>query len=71
MKNSRHGDLSADEIELAKTGLATAFYRHLLSLREFAQIIVLENATPPAEIQAIANVQVFSGVGGDGRQALL
>ena len=67
---SRHGELAEDEEEMVKTDLPTSFYAHLAGLKEFAQIIVLENSTPPRSTNAIAEVQVFSGKGGAGRQAL-
>lgn len=67
---SRHGELSEDEKELVKTDLPSSFYTHLAGLRDFAQIIVLENSTPPQSAHALAKVQVFSGKGGAGRQAL-
>jgi hypothetical protein len=65
---SKHGELSDDESALAKSDLAISFYRH--ELKHFAQIIVLENATPSQSAGRIAKIEVFSGKGGTGRQAL-
>lgn len=67
---SKHGELSDDESAMAKSDVATSFYKHLAEIKQFAQIIVLENATPPQSAGQIAKIEVFSGKGGAGRQAL-
>ncbi|QHE89209.1 hypothetical protein [Hydrogenophaga sp. BPS33] len=68
---SRHGELSEDEKALKSSSLAEKFYRHLASLEGKLQVIVLENADPPAEIEDLAFIEVFTGVPGDGRHGLL
>lgn len=68
---SRHGDLSDDEKVLKASSLAEKFYRHLASLEGKLQIIVLENSDPPARIEDLAFIEVFTGVPGDGRYGLL
>lgn len=71
MKSQKHGDLSEDERALAATGLAELFYRHLASLKEDVQIVILENSDPPAGIEGVANIEVFTGLVGSGRFGLL
>lgn len=68
---SRHGDLSEDERALKASSLAEKFYRHLASLEGKLQVIVLENSDPPAEVEDLASIDVFTGVQGDGRYGLL
>jgi hypothetical protein len=68
---SRHGELSEDEKVLKASGLAEKFYRHLASLEDDLQVIVLENADPPTEIEDLAFIEVFTGVTGEGRYGLL
>ena len=62
---SRHGELSEDETALKNTPLAVHFYEHLASLNQLAQIIVVENSDPPAEILSLAHVETFTGRGVD------
>lgn len=71
MKSQKHGELSEDERALAATGLAELFYRHLASLKNDIQIVVVENSDPPAGVEAIAHVEVFTGLAGSGRFGLL
>jgi hypothetical protein len=68
---SRHGELSEDERVLKASSLAEKFYRHLSSLECKLQVIVLENSDPPAEIEDVAFIEVFTGVPGEGRYGLL
>lgn len=68
---SRHGELSEDERALKASSLAEKFYRHLASLEGKLQVIVLENADPPVEVEDLAFIEVFTGVPGDGRYGLL
>lgn len=67
---SKYGELSRDEQELKKTNLATCFYRHLASLKNTAQIIILENADVPSGIESSANFNVFTGQAGNNRYGL-
>lgn len=68
---SRYGELSDDERELKKTSLAEHFYKHLASLRDKVQFIVIENSDPPTTIQDQAQIEIFSGLEGNGRFGLL
>lgn len=71
MKFGKHGDLSEDERALAATGLAELFYRHLAGLKDDFQIVIVENSDPPAGIEGVANIEVFTGLVGSGRFGLL
>jgi hypothetical protein len=68
---SKHGDLSDDEKALKGTSLAEKFYKHLASLEEKLQVIVIENSDPPAAIEDLAHIEVFTGLVGVGRYGLL
>lgn len=68
---SRHGELSDDEKALKASSLAEKFYRHLAGLEGKLQVIVLENADPPAIVEDLAFIEVFTGVPEDGRYGLL
>jgi hypothetical protein len=68
---SRYGELSDDEKVLKKTGLAEHFYKHLASLKDKVQFIVIENSDPPIAIRDIACIETFSGLEGNGRFGLL
>lgn len=69
--SSRHGELSADEAQLKSTSVAENFYKHLSSLQDQVQFIVIENTDPPAAIRDLARIQTFTGVEGNGRFGLL
>jgi hypothetical protein len=64
----KHGELSDDEVRFKQTALNEYFYDHLASLATIGQIIVLENQDPPFEILNKANILMFSGEKGTGRQ---
>ena len=68
---SRHGDLSEDEAALKATSVAQHFYKHLASLKNEVQFIVIENSDPPAAIRHLARIEVFTGLEGNGRFGLL
>lgn len=68
---SKHGDLSDDETVLKATNLAEYFYKHLASLKEEVQVIVIENANPPTAIRDLARIETFTGLRGNGRFGLL
>ena len=68
---SRHGDLSEDEAELKATALAEHFYKHLASLKDHLQVIVIENSDPPSAIDGLARIETFTGSQGNGRAGLL
>lgn len=68
---SKYGDLSQDEAELKATTLAEHFYKHLASLRQHVQVIVIENSDPPQAINGLARIETFTGNQGNGRVGLL
>lgn len=70
VKVPRHGDLTTDERALAATTLHEYFYRHLASLADRAQFIILENSDPPAAVSQGVTVHLFTGVEGDERMGL-
>lgn len=68
---SKYGELSQDEQALKASSLAEHFYKHLASLKEQVQIIVIENSDPPEAIGSLARIEVFTGQPGEGRFGLL
>lgn len=64
----KYGELAADEKLVKKTTLNKFFYEHLAGIASLGQIIVLENQDPPSEIFSLANVVMFSGENGSGRE---
>jgi hypothetical protein len=64
----KYGELAADEKLVKQTTLNKFFYEHLASISSLGQIIVLENQDPPSEIFSLANVVMFSGENGSGRE---
>lgn len=68
---SRHGELSEDETVLKATSLAEHFYKHLASLKNKVQFIVIENSDPPTAIRHLARIETFTGLEGNGRFGLL
>jgi hypothetical protein len=68
---SRHGKLSPDEVALKQTSLAEKFYKHLASLEDKLQVIVIENSDPPEAIENLAHIELFTGLVDDGRYGLL
>jgi hypothetical protein len=68
---SKHGELTQDELALKASSLAEHFYKHLASLKEQLQIIVIENSDPPRAIQPFARIEIFTGQPGEGRFGLL
>lgn len=68
---SKHGDLTPDEQALKSTSLAENFYKHLASLKDQVQIIVIENSDPPESIRHLARIEVFTRQPGTGRYGLL
>lgn len=69
--SSRHGELSEDEARLKATSLAEHFYKHLASLKNEVQFIVIENTDPPTAIWNLARIETFTGLTGNGRFGLL
>jgi hypothetical protein len=37
------------------------FYEHLATLKNLAQIIVVENSDPPDQIRPLAHIETFTG----------
>lgn len=68
---SKYGDLTQDEQVLKASSLAEHFYKHLASLKELVQVIVIENSDPPQAIRRLARIEVFTGQPGEGRFGLL
>lgn len=68
---SRYGDLTEDEVKLKATTLAEHFYKHLASLKDHVQVIVIENSDPPSAVEALARIETFTGNQGSGRSGLL
>ncbi|MGL9620220.1 hypothetical protein QRQ56_19565 [Bradyrhizobium sp. U531] len=67
---SKYGELSADELKLQRTGLATRFYDHLASLKDVAQFVVIENKDPPADVAKPMPIQTFTANPNSGRYGL-
>ncbi|CAK9892394.1 Chromosome partition protein Smc [Pseudomonas fluorescens] len=70
LKNPSRGELSDDEIKLAKTSVKANFFEHLSRISDLGQFIILENIDPPYGIEDIAKVEVFYGSSGGGRYGL-
>lgn len=68
---SRHGELFEDEVALKATSLAEHFYKHLASLKNVVQFIVIENSDPPTAISELARIETFTGLESNGRFGLL
>ncbi|WP_143270306.1 hypothetical protein [Bradyrhizobium sp. Ghvi] len=67
---SKYGELSADEVELQRTGLATRFYDHLASLKDIGQFIVIENEDPPSDVAKPMPIETFTANPDSGRYGL-
>lgn len=70
LTNPKHGELDDDERVLKATSLHSAFYQHLVSIKDQAQILILENADPPLSLRGEMNVITFTGEVGNGRFGL-
>ncbi|MGY3501691.1 hypothetical protein [Bradyrhizobium sp. USDA 4471] len=67
---TKYGELSADEVELQRTGLATRFYDHLASLKDIGQFIVIENKDPPSDVAEPMPIETFTANPESGRYGL-
>lgn len=67
MQNTKHGELDDDEKVLKASTLQESFYNHLSSLKDIAQILILENSDPPPEVTKKLHIEVFTGKRGQGR----
>ncbi|GAB9167376.1 ATP-binding protein [Bradyrhizobium diazoefficiens] len=65
--DSKYGDLSPDEVELSNTSLATRFYDHLMSLKDIAQFVVIENKDVPEDVEGPLPVETFTANRNSGR----
>lgn len=70
MKIKPGDKLTDDEIKISKTGLKNKFFEHLSSISSIGQIIIFENIDPPANIEQLAHVHVFSKSTEGGRYGL-
>lgn len=71
LKSPKLGELAEDELALKQTNVKEKFFDHLSSLSSIGQFIILENIDPPKGIEGIAHVEVFYGLGSQGRSGLL
>ena len=69
--HSRHGDLAPDEILVKQSGVKDNFYAYVAELAKDAQIVIVENDRPSAQVPA-DRITVFAGSqSGGGRIGLL
>ena len=68
--NSKDGELSDDEKELASTNLRELFFKYLSEKTDLGQFLILENVDPPSNILDYANVELFYGNSESGREGL-
>lgn len=71
MRSEKHGALTEDELALKATTLANNFYKHLASLEDQVQFIIIENTDPPAGLDSLASITTFTGLDGNDRYGLL
>jgi len=64
----KYGELQEDEKRLKATSLNSAFYTHLSKNFFNQQVIVLENKDPPSGVADYANIIMFGGEKGVGRE---
>ena len=64
----KYGELREDEKRLQATSLNSAFYTHLSEAFFNQQVIVLENQDPPSGVSDHANIVMFGGEKGIGRE---
>ena len=62
--------LEDDERVLAASSLKEHFFKHLSSISDVGQFIIVENIDPPAGLDRIAHIEIFHGSGGGGRRGL-
>lgn len=65
--NMTFEELDDDEIAIKKSNVALHFYKHLASLKEIGQILIIENSDIPDSIRKIAKVHTFTGQKENGR----
>jgi hypothetical protein len=58
---AKAGPLTPDEKELRNTSLKDFFFEHLSEVSKLGQIIVVENVDLPSNIEALGNVETFTG----------
>jgi multidrug efflux pump subunit AcrA (membrane-fusion protein) len=67
---AKAGPLAQDEQELRNTSLKDFFFEHLSEVSKLGQIIVVENVDLPSNIEALGNVETFTGDPTNGRFGL-
>jgi len=67
---AKAGPLTPDEKELRNTSLKDFFFEHLSEVSKLGQIIVVENVDLPSNIEALGNVETFTGDPTNGRFGL-
>ncbi len=60
MESQKHPEVEPDEAALKNTSLKECFYAHLAGIADIGQVIVLENFDPPAGIEKLGRVTVFT-----------
>ncbi len=68
---SKAGPLSADENVIASSDLKQKMFAHLSSLSSRGQLIIFDNADPPAKAEDFAVLEAFTNDPDEGRQGLL
>lgn len=64
-QKSRHGALSDDEKAVKASGVKDHFFAYLKEKSDAAQFVIIENDSPPAEVEAYAKVYAFVGNEGE------
>lgn len=67
VKSKKGGALEDDEKVIAASPVGENFFRHLASLADSVQFIVLDNIDPPTGIEALAKAELFTGNVDEGR----
>lgn len=67
VKSKKGGALEDDEKVIAASPVREHFFRHLASLSETIQFLVLDNIDPPAGIEQLAKMELFTGNVEEGR----
>ncbi|MFM5153873.1 hypothetical protein ACEUAN_02905 [Aeromonas veronii] len=60
---SKHGGLEKDEEELAKSKISYRFLNYLVSLKDLAQFIIIENIDIPFDLNTSISIESFYGEG--------
>lgn len=68
---SKGGALSEDERQISNSDLKDRMFNHLHSLSSVGQFTLFDNADPPSNVGAFADVELFTNDPLQGRQVLL